>query len=554
MYIRFLWAVAVLLAAVPAAGAQPDDNGLRTMLRYVVEDGETPGIVVGVIDADGSTRILSFGEAGPGAVFEIGSVTKTFTGTLLADMVTRGEVALDDPVAMHLPGSVRVPEFDGHAITLEDLATHHSGLPGAPDHNPADPWNPWSDWTLERLYDWLATHDLRRPPGTAYEYSNLGMGLLAHALAHAADQPIDALLAERVLEPLGMAQTGHALGGGGSAEALVPGHHLDDPVPLWTTTPAIAGAGGLRSSADDLLRYVSAHLDAAGGARTAPLGAAIQLAQEPRRPEGPGNERIGLGWITATANGRTLLRHSGGTGGFSAEIVLDPAPGTAVVLLANSGSWNDNLATDLIAPVPAARPAIAEVERTVLDRYPGLYESAAGLPLHIDLDAEGFLTGQVPNQIRFRLRATSDSTFYAERVPFTIGFRTDESGVTGLALGVSGRINEFRRVSDETLPSDVIAGNHAPPIEPDALPRYLGTYLVQAGDRSVEVRVWSEDGRLMGDAGGMLVSRLVPRGEHEFAPASDPTARVIFHFDGAADPAERVTIVQGGQRLTGERR
>ena len=159
------------------------------MFRYLVEDGVTPGIVVGILEADGSTRILWEGTAGPEAaplgprsIFEIGSVTKTFTGALLAESAARGVVALDDPVASYLPDSVRVPSREGREITLLDLATHHSGLPRLPDnYTPPDPSNPYSDFTVEKLYAFLAQHELRRTPGSEGEYSNLGYGLLGHA-------------------------------------------------------------------------------------------------------------------------------------------------------------------------------------------------------------------------------------------------------------------------------------------------------------------------------------------------------------------------------------
>src|SRR5918998_1568915 len=103
---------------------------------------------------------------------------------LLADMVARGEVALTDPVAKHLPASVRVPSRGSRQITLQDLATHRSGLPRWPDnHGPATSSQHFADYPIEKLYAFLSNHSLRRDPGTELEYSNLGFGLLGHALA-----------------------------------------------------------------------------------------------------------------------------------------------------------------------------------------------------------------------------------------------------------------------------------------------------------------------------------------------------------------------------------
>ena len=187
-------AIVLLLTAVPSpALAQvrhfPPDDDLRTMLRYLVEDTPVAGMVLGVLEADGSTRVVSYGSAGEGARplgpqsrFEIGSITKTFTGALLADAVSRGVVSLDDPVQRHLPDTVRVPSRNGREITLLDLVTHHSALPRlASNHTPADPDDPYADYTTATMYAFLSQHELRRDPGEEYEYSNLGFHLLGHA-------------------------------------------------------------------------------------------------------------------------------------------------------------------------------------------------------------------------------------------------------------------------------------------------------------------------------------------------------------------------------------
>ncbi|HEX5726522.1 MAG TPA: serine hydrolase domain-containing protein, partial [Longimicrobiaceae bacterium] len=208
-------------AQTAAASHFPPDADLQVMLQYLVDDGETPGIVLGILEADGSTRIFSAGSAGPGArplgprtTFEIGSINKTFTGTILADMVAKGEVALDDPVQKYLPEGVRVPSRNGRQITLLDLATHRSGLPRLPDNfTPADPTNPYADYSVEQLYAFLNHHQLRRDIGAEFEYSNLGMGLLGHALGRAAGTNVQTLIRQRILEPLGMRLTSYARDG-----------------------------------------------------------------------------------------------------------------------------------------------------------------------------------------------------------------------------------------------------------------------------------------------------------------------------------------------------
>src|SRR5205085_8424519 len=110
-------------------------------------------------------------------IFEIGSATKVFTSLLLADMVQRGQVALDDPVAKYLPPTVKMPERHGRSITLVDLATHTSGLPRLPTNmTPKNQANPYADYSVEQLYQFLSNYQLTRDVGSQYEYSNLGGG------------------------------------------------------------------------------------------------------------------------------------------------------------------------------------------------------------------------------------------------------------------------------------------------------------------------------------------------------------------------------------------
>src|SRR5690606_31689949 len=118
------------------------------------------------------------------SVFEIGSITKAFTGILLADMVLRGEVSLDDAVSKYLPASVTMPSRNGQQITLAHLSMQNSGLPRLPGNmNPADPLNPYADYTVDQLYAFLSGYTMTRDPGAQYEYSNLAVGLLGHTLS-----------------------------------------------------------------------------------------------------------------------------------------------------------------------------------------------------------------------------------------------------------------------------------------------------------------------------------------------------------------------------------
>ena len=213
----FAMAVAVLAAAAPPVDSPiPSDSEIRKILTERIDaQRRGVGIVVGVIEPAGR-RVVSYGRFQAGdprplngdTVFEIGSVTKVFTALLLADMVQRGEAAMDDPVSKYLPPEIKVPERDGRLITLQDLATHSSGLPRLPTNlTPKDPANPYADYSVEQLYEFLPTYELTRDIGSKYEYSNLGGGLLGHVLARGAGMDYEALVRSRICELLGMDST-----------------------------------------------------------------------------------------------------------------------------------------------------------------------------------------------------------------------------------------------------------------------------------------------------------------------------------------------------------
>ncbi len=343
---RFVAALGILLSG-PLALAQstapstmPADADIRTILVDRVDSRQQGvGIVVGVIDARGR-RVIAYGSAevrtqrpvNGDTVFEIGSATKVFTSLLLADAVQRGEVALDDPISRYLPPEVTVPQRSGQPITLQHLATHTSALPRLPSNlAPADWSNPYADYTVAQLYAFLSAHELTRDIGSRYEYSNLGAGLLGHVLARRAGKDYESLVHERITGPLGMASTAIAL-----ADALKPrlaaGHNaVRAPVRNWDL-PTLAGAGALRSTANDLLSLLSAHI----GYLKSPLAPAMAAMLRVRAPTGRPGLDIALGWhVLTTPSGREIVWHNGGTGGYRSFIGFDPKAGTGVVVLSN---------------------------------------------------------------------------------------------------------------------------------------------------------------------------------------------------------------------------
>ena len=251
------------LALTLASNAQqslPSDSAVRTLLAPRVaafpDSGKHgTGIVVGLLDASGARRIIAVGVDSAG-VCEIGSITKVFTTSVLEDMVERGEVRLDDPVAKFLPRSVKVPARGERQITLLDLATQSSGLPRMPaNFTPRDSLNPYADYSVAQMYAFLSGYQLTRDIGAEYEYSNLGMGLLGHALALKARTSYEELVRRRILTPLAMRATAITLTPAMRAK-LAPGHDAEGRVvPNWDL-PTLAGAGALRSTASAMRRTI----------------------------------------------------------------------------------------------------------------------------------------------------------------------------------------------------------------------------------------------------------------------------------------------------------
>src|SRR5215471_14205992 len=206
----------VLFLAAAMHAQTPSDAAIRAILADRIDNlRQGVGIAVGIVDANGrrfvNHGVFSVDNPRPVAgdtVFEIGSITKVFTSTILADMVQRGEVSLDDPVARFLPPDVKVPERGGKKITLLDLATHSSGLPRMPTNfAPRNLDNPYADYGVDRLYAFLSGYALPRDIGEKFEYSNLAVGLLGTALARRAGMDYETLVRTRITGPLKMDST-----------------------------------------------------------------------------------------------------------------------------------------------------------------------------------------------------------------------------------------------------------------------------------------------------------------------------------------------------------
>jgi D-alanyl-D-alanine-carboxypeptidase/D-alanyl-D-alanine-endopeptidase len=350
---------------------------------------------------------------------------------------------LDDPVANYLPRSVRMPVRRGsHPITLLDLATQSSGLPRMPDNfSPRDSSNPYADYSVQQLYEFLSRYQLPRDPGASYEYSNLGMGLLGHALALTTGLSYEELVTRRILTPLRMTETAITLTPALRAR-LARGHDgAGHEVPNWDL-PTLAGAGALRSTANDLITFLVANLDSTA----TPLSLTLQQTHTERQATNDPNLKIGLAWHVLTRPVGRIVWHNGGTGGYRSFIGFDQARHIGVVVLCNNGNESvDDIgmhlldATFPLKQLPQPRTEVA-VDSLVLARYVGEYELSPAFHIVVTREA-AHLFVQATAQPRFAVFAESDSTFFLKAVDAQLTFRPD-----GLVLHQNGQHVPARKI------------------------------------------------------------------------------------------------------------
>jgi CubicO group peptidase (beta-lactamase class C family) len=430
-------------AAGPLTPASPQE--IQRSLDAFVATAPGAVVIVGLVD-HGVTHVYTAGTPPAGAPpldasteFQIGSITKTFTATLLAEMVRSGKVRLDDPIGMYLPAGAHAPAFKGQQITLLNLAEQNSGLPEMPTNfAPSNPSDPYADYGTAQLYDFLRSYALTRAPGATFEYSNVGVGLLGTLLSNAAHTKYASLLGSGVLKPLGVNETSAAITPQIRAR-LMPGFTQGlTPSPAWTLT-GLAGAGAINSSMHDMLLYLKANMNAPSGR----LGPAMAFAQMPRSDTTLAPfMKIGLNGFTNVNSHITW--HNGQTGGYHSFLGFDRAGGTGIVVLANVAQFRvDDLAIHLLAPeANPTSPVIATPPPAVLPHgsspYVGVYQLSPTFAITIFED-NGKLYGQATKQPQFELTLQSGTSYKVAGVDASITFVLDRAGrVTSLVLHQNG--------------------------------------------------------------------------------------------------------------------
>jgi CubicO group peptidase (beta-lactamase class C family) len=392
-------------------------------------------------------------------VYDIGSVTKVFTALALADMAQHGEVAVDDPAAKYLPTGTVLPQNGNRGITLADLATHTAGLPLRPGNlAPKDPDNKYAEYSEADLYAFLAHY---RPPhaiGSTYDYSNPGFGLLGIALAHRAGTDYDTLIEQRILKSLGLTDTVR-IATPAMKDRMAVGYSYDaasselTPAEHWDYGSGIAGAGGYRSTANDMMKFLQAIL----GYRKTKLAPAFAAMTKTQRPGGmmPATA-IALAWNILDQDGREIVWKNGSVGGFRAFLGYDLAARTGVVVLTNAqtGAGGDDIGLHILDPklpvdlhIPR-RHVGTKIDPALLDRYVGTYKFADNDFVVVTREGD-HLAESENGQDKLELFAEGERDFFFRSADAQITFETGPDGkVTAAIWHQDGQDQRGERVAD----------------------------------------------------------------------------------------------------------
>ena len=513
------------------------------------------GIVLGIIDAKGS-HVIAYGRARVGmdvagnSIFNLGSVAKLFTATLLADMVERGEVKLDDAIEKFLPSDWKIPSRNNQKIALLDLATHTSGLPSTPGNSTTqqDGRPGYVGYTEQQLAEFLAGYTLTRDIGSQYEYSNLGMGLLGFVLSRWAGKSLEDLLYERIWHPLKMKRTGsrEKLSRLFDREMTVSFFGDGQEAPNWPMPPVLIGSGGFHSSVHDMLRFLGANM----GFIRSPLAKAMKRAQQGYRSTGSPGGEVGLGWGVTKGDHEYYLTHTGGSVAYSSFIGINRKLGRGVVILGNSYFEVIDIGYAVLAdqlelpaetkPDSAKEYVVNPADRAAWGAYAGLYEISPGYNLVIAAENERLFL-QLPRQSRFEMTATGEASFVRKEgeIEVRVRFCKDDLGNTDALEIEQGAVKKMLTRIPEPATIQV---------DPIIFDAYAGLYEISA---DLRLEISREKDGLYAQATMQPKVQIFPRSESEYFSKLDDM-RISFVRDVDNGISELI-FQHRGQKKSGQR-
>lgn len=540
---------------------------VKKNIQLRIDNGINVGIVVGLIDADG-TQYYSFGtkslatkeKVAEHSVFEIGSISKTFTGILLADQVVKGKIKLDDPVQAYLPEGVTVPTRNGEAIQLVHLSNHTSALPRMPSNfNPANPANPFADYSEKAMYDFLTSYALTRDIGSQYEYSNYAVGLLGHILAQQQKMTYEELMVKAIATPLKMKDTRVTLTPK-MEKNLAKGHSGRQEVENWDI-PTLGGAGAIRSTAVDMLKYLAANM----GLQKSDLYPAMQLSHKNTRKEAS-QPVVGLGWHTANVSDTEVIWHNGGTGGYRTFTGFVKGGKKGVVVLANSTASVDDIGLHLLnpsSPLQVIKPSIAKKLKTVIDNkgiqkgiatYHQLKKEQADkfefAETELNTLGYAYLGENKIDEAIALFKLNIEAYPKAFNVYDSMGEAYQKKGNKEKAIANYQKSVELNPANDNGIQQLKALGVDIADVEiaDNVLESYVGQYELMPNF----ILTISKDGQQMkAQATGQQQFPIFARAENVFYFKVVP-AQLTFNTD-ADGQVESVTLLQGGQEIVGKK-
>ncbi len=476
-------------------------------------------------------------------VFEIGSISKAFMGTLLADLELRGKVNSSDPIKKYLPPGLKIPDFKGREITLLDLTTHTSGLPSLPSrYKPTNTANFYAELDTNTITESLADVTLSYEPGSKYVYSNFGGLLLSRMLSVQSQRDFNEAMIERIAAPLKMIDT----------TSLTPPARMATPhsasgkvVSHWSFYADLAGMGGIKSTLPDMQKFLEANLEIynnpEGVLAKSAIGMALKKAHSKQRAA-QGSIDIGYGWHRITRNGSTVVFHNGQTAGFHAFMGFDPATGRGAVVLADSAIAIDDLGFNLASKeFPLSKPRLtASLDSAAVDGVVGEYE----LPnVVLKFAREGTGSGSrlfvyTPGRERTELFVDSNGMYYPKEFDALARFEKNKEGIIESVLWLQGggaERGKKRAVNNFKL-------------EASAFGDYIGEYVFSP---SFAIRVFERDQSYFAQATGQSEFEIIADEKDRFS-VKVITAKLIF-TRVSTGAVESMTLLQNGKELIGKR-
>jgi len=429
------------------------------------------GIAVAELDASG-VHYASFGAVAPRdgvavekVIFEIGSVTKVFTSLLLAQTVVEGQAALTDPIAKFLPPDLPL-DARVAAITLEQLATHTSGLPRLPDNfTTATADDPYVNYGEAELLAFLRQHHPRANAPQPPAYSNLGAGLLGYVLTRIHGKSYAELLREKITAPLALRDTTLVLDAEQQTRLATP--FAQNLAATHWNFAVLAPAGGIRSTLADMTAFARALLDAGS-----PIHSAWELARQPRVADST-SVRFGLAIMMRKRGSETVYFHGGATGGFTTHFEFTPQSGRAAIIWTNNSgaAFPSEIAQQALDPTPVRAEVAIAPEK--LAAYTGIY-SIDGRSRFTVVENQGRLeirlTGQTFNPVVF----AGEDVFTAKSVGAEFRFlRSPDGSIGSVELHQHGHITAARRTG--AAPTKLVF------LTPEKARDYAGTFALAPG-------------------------------------------------------------------------